>query len=97
MKTMKITAVLVAALFLLALLFSLFYLVAESGHDCAGEDCPVCRVIATIGNVLKSLSVVSFAVLFSAVLGRSAVGLLSRTDREIFETTPVSLKVKLSD
>lgn len=38
-------ALLLGAAVLAAFLLSAFFLAAEAGHDCTGEDCPICAVL----------------------------------------------------
>ena len=90
-------AILLAFLFVLAFLLSQVYLIVEADHDCEGDDCPICQVIAAIGNTRKSVFLLAVISLLAAALRRGFVGALSYTDRGFFQTTPVSLKVKLSD
>lgn len=63
-------------LLLIVVLFSSFYLAAEAGHDCVGEDCPVCVCIHLCENtlnqigsgtaVLIAVAISLFAILISA-------------------------------
>ena len=44
-KYKKSAAALLCLLLLAIMLFSAFYIIAESGHDCEDEDCPICACI----------------------------------------------------
>jgi hypothetical protein len=44
-KNRKIASGVMGMLMLFIVLFSAFYIAAEAGHDCRGEDCPVCACI----------------------------------------------------
>ena len=41
----KTAALLLCVFFALAVLFSSALIIHEAGHDCAGEDCPICRAV----------------------------------------------------
>ena len=41
----KTAALLLCVFFALAMLFSSALIIHEAGHDCAGEDCPICRAV----------------------------------------------------
>ena len=38
----------VTILLVLCVLFSFGYMAMDAGHDCHGEDCPVCKIIALL-------------------------------------------------
>ena len=68
----------------------------EGGHDCCGEDCPVCALINLCENVIKSLGVV-LAVVLSAGAILFAVPRFSNRAGLSQVFSPVYLKVKLSN
>ena len=83
---------------ILALLASSAYIIHEANHDCTGEDCPVCQMIAVNLSVLR-LS-------FIAVLALTAIRALPDLFRSLrkaersafpFFGTLVSLKIRLND
>lgn len=45
-----------AAVFIAFTVFSLVFAAAEAGHDCSGDDCPICFVIQVAGQNVKLLS-----------------------------------------
>ena len=56
MTNKKRSAAVLCALFVLfALIASLFFIVHEADHDCRGENCLVCAVIALCQNTIKTL------------------------------------------
>lgn len=72
---------LIAAVVCVAMLLTLFvssaYLAHESAHhhDCAGEDCPVCRFIAQVEQVRRGFGMALLALLlvcFALALRREA-------------------------
>ncbi len=74
----RIAASLMGFLLLFVLLFSSFYIAAESQHECDGEDCHICSVleqcentlqqIGTAGNVRTAVSVAVLLLVFAACL-----------------------------
>lgn len=44
------------ALFIAFTVFSVFFAAAEAGHDCSGDDCPICFVIHVAAQNVKLLS-----------------------------------------
>ena len=51
----RITAVILGLMMLVVVLFSAFYIAAETEHDCTGEDCPVCVCIQHCENTLRGI------------------------------------------
>ena len=93
----RILAGFMGMLFLCAMLFSAFYIAAESHHDCEGEDCPICACIDQCEGVLYRVSddapaaaAVLLPVLFLFLCE------LSQTSC-ILQETPVSRKVRLNN
>ena len=97
MKSKNATAVMLALLFIFALLFSLFFVILEADHDCAHDDCFVCRVICSVENALSKVflpliaSGVAAIALFLMILFHRAF-----MHRAVF-ATPVAMKVKITD
>ena len=54
-KIGRITAGIIATMMLIAVLFSAVFIAVESGHDCDGEDCPICTCIHQCENTLHNL------------------------------------------
>lgn len=95
---MKKTAFIISAIFILVVLaFSSLFIIAEADHDCHGEDCSVCKIIAIAESVVKGLSLIALAAASCAAFIFIAIESLNPTDRERFFTTPVSLRVKLTE
>lgn len=96
-KRTRILFALTAALLAVVMLFSVFYIAAESGHDCAGEDCRICRQIAICRDTLRLLTLAVAAAALAALpdaVYRSSSWVCASAARRF---TLVSLKVKLSD
>lgn len=96
---MKTKRRIISALLILLIFFVLFasyyFILHETRHDCSGEDCPVCALVAICRNTLRSFSIglILFALLLASV-ARS----FSLDDTRIDSAraiTPVSLKDKL--
>ncbi len=51
----KTTAGVMALMMLVIVLFSAFYIAAETDHDCTGEDCTVCACIRQCENTLRGI------------------------------------------
>ncbi len=78
-------------------LFSAFYVIAEAGHDCTGEDCPVCACIQLCERTLHQISsgiTALFTVLTPVILLMFSVSCAACV---ISQETPVSKKVRLND
>lgn len=88
------TAVL-AVLILLAVTASLVILAHESNHDCIGEDCMVCAVVAVCRNTLKSIFETLAALAVTAASVCFTVNLITALKIDFQNESPVSLKVKL--
>ncbi len=70
----RITALLLCIGLVFALAVSSTYIAREAGHDCSGEDCPICQMIAVNVNLLRTigLAVLILLALFAMLRGRFA-------------------------
>ncbi len=88
---------LIAAMVLFVIVCSFFFPVAEVDHDCEGEGCRICCLVAVCQSILKSF----LAAMFCTMLGSSSMATLPGGDeacrRSISKGSLVALKVKLSD
>lgn len=74
--TRRVRALLLCAAFAVMLFVSAAYLAHEAGHDCCGEDCPVCRVIAMVSGALRAFGLLLLVFLFAvSPVSASAGGL----------------------
>ena len=92
----RISAGVLCAVFLLAALTAFCFAVHHADHDCCGEDCPVCRVLAANARALRLTGslMMGLPVLFAAVLWAGA----PRSVRgHAPKTTPVALKIRLNN
>ncbi len=96
-KRNRIIALVLAAIVFLTVAFSLCVIAVEAGHDCHGEDCPVCELIAVCENNIRGMSLI--LVFVSLMVALALLRPLPRVDRVFLcgSQTPVSLKVKLTN
>ncbi len=91
----KITALILAAVILLAVAASLFIIIHEADHDCSGEDCPVCALIEACTDTIRSVSLlIAVAIIVSSAVLFAFSGIYLQKYFCIPQT-PVSLKIKL--
>lgn len=83
---------------ILVLLASSAYIIHEANHDCTGEDCPVCQMIAVNLSVLR-LSVIAVLALTAIRALLNLVRSHHKTEQSAFPFfgTLVSLKIRLND
>ena len=72
----RISALLVCAGLILALLASSLFIFVEADHDCPGEDCGVCEHMAEVQALLRGMAHLGIAVLTVAAFLRLARPLL---------------------
>ena len=93
----RLLAGMLGMVFLVAVLLSTFYLVAEAGHDCTGEDCPICACMQqcentlhtmAYGGVLAVVAVLPMFLLFFRVLSEAS---------KMVQETPVTRKVRMNN
>ena len=93
----RIAAILLTAVLLLVMLCSAHLIASERGHDCIGENCPICDQIRLRQRTLKNLLPIVCAVLFAAALSCALCRRIFAGANSIRLSTPVALKVKLSN
>ena len=83
---------------ILVLSVSVAFIACEADHDCCGEDCPICRTIASNISLLRTLGLAALAVLYSFFL-LSVRPARRRWERyaSFFSGTLVSWKIRLND
>ena len=94
-KKTRFAAACGAALLVLALFFSVFFVVAEADQDCGGEHCTICHQIQSVQKLLEQLSVVHAASVGAAVLGVYMLLCVLWTQNIFVASSPVLWKVKL--
>ena len=96
MKAKK-AAIMLSVLLAFVMLFSLFFVIAEAGHDCTNEDCPICRILAVVEDTLKKMLPALCAAAVTAAAMLAVTALRGSFIHAVSFPTPVLLKVKLSD
>lgn len=91
----RLAAVILAALVLFALMASLIVIIHEADHDCIGENCPVCAVIAACKNTLKKFGGIPGAAAFALACLCFTASVVALFSTVTYNETPVLLKVKL--
>lgn len=94
----RLASILMLVGMLLVLCASTAYIVHEVGHDCTGEDCPVCAFIAQAHQVRRVFGMALF-MLLSALFALSAPAPyhVGEGTGQPFCGTPISRKVRLND
>ena len=93
----EITRVGLALALVLVLLMPSLFIVAESHHDCTGDQCPVCKVIAGAVQIEQQGADVPHALAAAIVLLSVTVVACLRRTLLLATDTPVSLKVRMND
>ena len=94
----RITAMLLCIGLVLALAVSSAFIAHEAGHDCSGDDCPICQTVAVNANLLRTigLAVLMLSALFAQPRERFAHRELRRLCLPASGTL-VSWKIRLND
>lgn len=77
--------------------FSLFFAGYEAEHDCVGCDCVICTVVSECRDLLRQLCSGAKIVIGAAACCFFTAIAVCASRLSIKASTPVSLKVKLSD
>lgn len=93
----RLVALVLSLTVLFVMLSSVFFIAIEADHDCTGEDCPICYQISVCENTLKSISQAVLVVVIAAFIGLFSLTMPSFTKKMVFNTSLVTLKVKLSN
>ena len=96
-KRNRLIASVLALTVVFVMLFSVCFIIAEADHDCVGEDCPICYQINICENTLRSIGFVSVVVIFAGFLDLFAIATPTLSKKQAYNTSLVSLKVKLSN
>lgn len=96
-KKQKTQAFLICTALIIVTLFSVLFIVKEAGHDCTGENCPVCACIRQAEQNLKQVGTGRIeAAVYPPVMAQSVLALVC-----VFLTVPcttlISQKVRLND
>ena len=96
-KRNRVLTVLLAAAVLFVMLSSACYIAIEADHDCTGDDCPICCQISVCENTLKSVGQAVLVVILAAFIGITMFSMPSFAKKPTYNTSLVTLKVKLSN
>lgn len=96
-KRSRMTAAVLAALFVLFVMTASAFIIKHADHDCTGDGCEICEEILIYTTVLKTLSHVS-AAMTVAVAAKFCLDDVQDGECPVLVLrTPVSLRVKLSN
>lgn len=96
-KLNRLRAVL-TVVFIAFTVFSVFFVAAEAGHDCSGDDCPICFVIQVAEQNVKLLSLALCAAGVSLVRHCFALKLSFKNSYQTsFNNSLISLKTRLNN
>jgi len=93
---LRIIAGITGLMMLVFVLFSAFYIAAETDHECCGEDCPICACVHLCENALHGFddgaAVQSVSVVFPVL-----ILLATAFSAAACQETPVSQKVRMNN
>ena len=94
----RVAALLLCIVFVFALAVSSAFIAHEAGHDCAGNDCPICRMIAVSMDLLRAagIAVLMLLALFFVLQKKAALREWQRLCLPASGTL-VSWKIRLND
>ncbi len=96
-RILKSAAGILCLMMLVIVLFSAFCVASETGHDCSGEDCPVCALIRQCENTMRSIGCGTAARL-SLILPFLFILFTAGSPADAFsQDTPVLRKVRLNN
>lgn len=90
-------AALVGLFMVLTLLLSAAFIAKEAGHDCSGEDCPVCAVIAQCENTIRRIGSGLIPVIAAVAVMLTVLQLPVLYTSMAQAFTPVSQKVRMNN
>ncbi|MDO4938577.1 MAG: hypothetical protein Q4E54_01280 [Lachnospiraceae bacterium] len=93
----RVSAMLLAIAVLFVMLFSAFYIAKEADHDCCGGDCSICYQISVCESTLKSVGQAIGMITLAIFVGVFVLLHLSYINKPARHSSPVTLKVKLSN
>lgn len=90
-------AIAFSVIFICLVLFAGCLIVAEHQHECIGENCNICSVIDAAQELLGGMMLLAIASILFVVLFKFGFNYLLVSFKNFLFTTPILLKVKLSD
>ncbi len=97
LKTYRVIGGIMSVIMLVLMLLSLFFIAAEAGHECHGEDCHICEVIEQCRKTVRRVgeTMVRF---FAETLPLMILAYVLPTfERRYFGNSLVSQKVRMND
>ena len=95
-KRRRTVALLLCAGLIALLALSSAFILRELGHDCAGEDCPVCAILAQLHRLRRGLGAalnpLAFAAPGTALCMAATISPIARP-----AVTGVTLRVRMND
>ena len=95
MTMRKKTVIALTILFVFVMFFSHVFVIEEADHDCSGEDCPICEIIAIVSDTIKGLSLIGAVIVICAASVFGILKSLHIEDKTQFVSSLITLKVKL--
>lgn len=96
-KSTRITAGVVGIMMFFIVMFSVFYMAAEAGHECDEDNCPICACIQQCQDILHRLdNGVVPPVTFALAIALSLIAVLFFSC-DITHKTLISKKVQLNN
>ena len=93
----RFAAGIMALMLLFVVLFSVFFLAAEVGHECDHHDCPICDSMQQCANTVHTISSSTIVVLAAIVPIIFFISIINSYVSHFKEETLVSIKVRLDD
>ncbi len=87
----------VAFMLVFSMLFSTVYIAVESGHDCSGEDCPICFSLVQCEEIFRLFRFTVILLIPFIYLCVSSIEHINKPDNFFIAITPVSLKIQLNN
>lgn len=98
MNRKKIGALILCFGFILVLAAASAFVIHEAGHECSGEECPVCRMIAASLSLLRFAGLAVLILPAGTALSRLFYSRAETARRHIpFAGTLVSWKIRIND
>lgn len=97
MTTRRKAAWVLTVLFVFVLLFSHLFVIAEADHECSGEDCPICEILAVVSCTIKELALIGAVAIVCAVLISAFAKVRNVGENTRSVSSLITLKVKLSN
>ena len=96
MNTTKRSAIIFVIIFICLVLLAGCVIVAESGHDCIGDNCTICSVIDSAQKILHASTLLTVATAFLGLL-KFCFNFILLSNKKRLNSTLILLKVKLSN